>query len=329
MSSVRDVHRNGAGKEALYSMKMSGTRKKNRGIARQVFRILPLFAAVFLLSACQSAGNHAAADSSSAAEAEEPEFAVLLVTDSEIAENSIEERTRTGIEAFMKKHPQAAMEELVEKDWKKVVSQISGYDAAVFVGTSFSGIGEAAGKQNGCSFIVIDSTIEDADGEILSLRNVCTVTFRAEEEGFLAGVGAALSPDADRVTADLGSEDPEGALLLGFEDGLEYAAGTYGADNTGFEVTDVKSDGDGITIKDADGRTITQIRREPQGTIEEQLEKIQTGSFRGQDLIVGVREGGIDYVSEDGKHLLTADALRKLKLTKDMLASEERYGRIT
>ncbi len=308
-------------------MEMSGAGKKYRGVIRQAFLFLSFFAAVFLLSACGNAGNQGTTDSSSAAEAE-PELRILLVTDSEIAENSIEERTRTGIEAFMKKHPSAALMELVEKDWKKAVSQASGYDAAVFVGASFAGIGEAAGEQDGCSFIVIDTTIKDEEGEVLSLPNVCTVTFRAEEEGFLAGVGAALSPEADRVTADLTSEDPEGTLLPGFEDGLEYAAGTYGAENTDFGITDVKTDGDGITIRDTEDRIITQIRREPQGVTEEQLEKIRAGNFRGQDLIVGVREGCIDYVSEDGKHYLTADALRKLKLTKDMLISEQLYGRV-
>ena len=91
----------------------------------------------------------------------------------------------------------------------------------------------------------------------------------------------------------------------------------------------MKSDGDGITIRDAQDQIITQIRREPQGIVCEELEKVYAGTFRGQDLIVGVREGCIDYVSEDGKHLLTADALRKLKLTKDMIISEEPYGKIT
>ena len=274
-------------------------REKYRGAVRRVFLAVFFFAAMFLLSACGNAGSGVPADSSDMAEAEEPGLAVLLVTDSKIAEDSIEDRTRNGIENFLKKHPSCTLEEIVETDARKAVPRASGYDAAVFVGASFSGIGEAAGEQRDSRFIVIDTTVADAEGEVLSLPNVCTVTFRAEEEGFLAGVGAALSPEADRVTADLDREDPDGALLLGFADGLDYAAGTYGTENTGLEIGDVKSDGDGITIRDA------------------------------QDQIISVREGCIDYVSEDGKHLLTADALRKLKLTKDMIISEEPYGKIT
>ena len=304
-------------------------REKYRGAVRRVFLAVFFFAAMFLLSACGNAGSGVPEDSSDMAEAEEPGLAVLLVTDSKIAEDSIEDRTRNGIENFLKKHPSCTLEEIVETDARKAVPRASGYDAAVFVGASFSGIGEAAGEQRDSRFIVIDTTVADAEGEVLSLPNVCTVTFRAEEEGFLAGVGAALSPEADRVTADLDREDPDGALLLGFADGLDYAAGTYGTENTGFEIGDVKSDGDGITIRDAQGQIITQILREPQGIVCEELEKVYAGTFRGQDLIVGVKEGCIDYVSEDGKHLLTADALRKLKLTKDMIISEEPYGKIT
>ena len=268
-------------------------REKYRGAVRRVFLAVFFFAAMFLLSACGNAGSGVPEDSSDMAEAEEPGLAVLLVTDSKIAEDSIEDRTRNGIENFLKKHPSCTLEEIVETDARKAVPRASGYDAAVFVGASFSGIGEAAGEQRDSRFIVIDTTVADAEGEVLSLPNVCTVTFRAEEEGFLAGVG------------------------------------TYGTENTGLEIGDVKSDGDGITIRDAQDQIITQIRREPQGIVCEELEKVYAGTFRGQDLIVGVREGCIDYVSEDGKHLLTADALRKLKLTKDMIISEEPYGKIT
>ena len=310
-------------------MEKSNLIGKNRGAVRRVFLVIALFAALFLLSACGNAGSAASADSSDMAEAEGPGLTVLLVTDSEITEDSIEDRTRSGIEKFLKKHPSCTLEEIVETDARKAVSGASGYDAAVFVGASFAGIGEAAGKQSDSRFIVIDTTIADAEGEILSLPNVCTVTFRAEEEGFLAGVGAALSPDAEQVTADLDREDPDGALCQGFAEGLEYAADAYGAEDIDFEIGDVKSDGDGITIKDAQDQIITQIRREPQEIVAEELEKVYAGTFRGQDLIVGVKEGCIDYVSEDGKHLLTADALRKLKLTKDMIISEEPYGKIT
>ncbi len=228
-------------------------REKYRGAVRRVFLAVFFFAAMFLLSACGNAGSGVPEDSSDMAEAEEPGLAVLLVTDSKIAEDSIEDRTRNGIENFLKKHPSCTLEEIVETDARKAVPRASGYDAAVFVGASFSGIGEAAGEQRDSRFIVIDTTVADAEGEVLSLPNVCTVTFRAEEEGFLAGVGAALSPEADRVTADLDREDPDGALLLGFADGLDYAAGTYGTENTGLEIGDVKSDGDGITIRDAQG----------------------------------------------------------------------------
>ena len=304
------------------------TEKYQGAILRRIFGIF-VFAAVYLLSSCGSAGNSVPADSSPAAESEGSGPAIVLVTDSEITEDSLGERARAGIQVFLKQHPSCTLEELVEKDVKKAVSEAAEYDAAVFVGPSFAGIGEAAEEQSGSSFIVIDTTIEDAEGEVLSLPNVCTVTFRAEEEGFLAGAGAALSPNADRVTANLGFEASDAdALLEGFDDGLKYAAVTYGAENVGFEIADLKTDGDGITIIDAENGIITQIRKEPQRIIEEELEKIYEGTFRGQDLIVGVREGCIDYVSADGKHQLSADALRKLKLTKDMLASEELYGRI-
>lgn len=310
-------------------MENSSLREKYQSVIRQVFLVISLFAALFALPACGNAGSSVPADSSGTAEAEEPGLAVLLVTDSKITEDSIGDRTRTGIRDFLKKHPSGTLEELVETDIRKAVSGASGYDAAVFVGSSFSGIGEAAGEQSDSRFIVIDTTIADAGGEVLSLPNVCTVTFRAEEEGFLAGVAAALSPEADRVSADLDREDPDGALSKGFADGLEYAADTYGAENIDSEIVDVRSDGDGITIRDAGDRVITQIRREPQGIVAEELERVYAGTFRGQDLIVGVKEGCIDYVSEDGKHFLTADALRKLKLTKDMIISEEPYGKIT
>ena len=310
-------------------MEKSSLKDKYWGVILLTFLAVFFFTVLFLLSSCGNAGSAASADSSDMAEAEEPGLTVLLVTDSKIKEDSIEDRTRSGIEKFLKKHPTGTLEELVETDARKAVSSASGYDAAVFVGASFAGIGEAAGKQSDIRFIVIATTITDADGEVLSLPNVCTVTFRAEEEGFLAGVGAALSPDADRVTADLDREDPDGALLQGFADGLEYAADSYGAEDIDFEIGDVKSDGDGVTIKNAQDQIITQIRREPQGIVAEELEKICAGTFRGQDLIVGVKEGCIDYVSQDGKHLLTADALRKLKLTKDMIISEEPYGKIT
>ena len=145
-------------------------REKYRGAVRRVFLAVFFFAAMFLLSACGNAGSGVPEDSSDMAEAEEPGLAVLLVTDSKIAEDSIEDRTRNGIENFLKKHPSCTLEEIVETDARKAVPRASGYDAAVFVGASFSGIGEAAGEQRDSRFIVIDTTVADAEGEVLFLR---------------------------------------------------------------------------------------------------------------------------------------------------------------
>lgn len=117
-------------------------REKYRGAVRRVFLAVFFFAAMFLLSACGNAGSGVPEDSSDMAEAEEPGLAVLLVTDSKIAEDSIEDRTRNGIENFLKKHPSCTLEEIVETDARKAVPRASGYDAAVFVGASFSGIGK-------------------------------------------------------------------------------------------------------------------------------------------------------------------------------------------
>ena len=87
-------------------------REKYRGAVRRVFLAVFFFAAMFLLSACGNAGSGVPEDSSDMAEAEEPGLAVLLVTDSKIAEDSIEDRTRNGIENFLKKHPSCTLEEI-------------------------------------------------------------------------------------------------------------------------------------------------------------------------------------------------------------------------
>ncbi|NMA00825.1 MAG: BMP family ABC transporter substrate-binding protein, partial [Clostridiaceae bacterium] len=55
--------------------------------------------------------------------------------------------------------------------------------------------------------------------------------------------------------------------------------------------------------------------------VADQLQKIHDGTFEGQNALLGATEGGTGYVSEEGRHQLSEDALAKLaevfELVKD------------
>ncbi len=46
--------------------------------------------------------------------------------------------------------------------------------------------------------------------------------------------------------------------------------------------------------------------------VKDQLQKIYDGTFKGENALLGAAEGGTGYVSEDGRHQLSEDALAKL-----------------
>ena len=66
-------------------------------------------------------------------------------------------------------------------------------------GYNFAAVGDVASSNPDHKFIVVDSTITDANGNPMSLDNVYTMTFKEQEGGFFAGVAAALSTKTNKV----------------------------------------------------------------------------------------------------------------------------------
>lgn len=161
-------------------------------------------------------------------------LSISIVTSSGIDDGSFNENCYDGAKAFVDSHPDSTLRDVKEPDLSKLIDTVAtlvgDYDAFVLPGYNFAGIGDIAMANPDKYFLVVDSTVTDSEGNMLSnLPNVYTMTFQEEQGGFFAGVAAALTTKTNKVAVVNGIAFPSNVnYQFGFMAGVNYANAKFG-----------------------------------------------------------------------------------------------------
>ena len=197
-----------------------------------------LLVLVLTLGLCACGGGNPVSEAESAAEGEAAEggkgLKICIVTTSGVDDGSFNDNCYDGIKAFTDAHSDCTVTDVKESDLSKVIetvgSLVGDYDVMVLPGFNFAAIAEIAQANTDKYFIVVDSTITDADGNTVNgLPNVYTMTFMEQESGFFAGLAAALSTQTGKVAVVNGIAFPSNVNYeFGFMAGVNYANAKFG-----------------------------------------------------------------------------------------------------
>jgi basic membrane protein A len=175
-----------------------------------------------------------------------------------------------GIQEFIASHPDCTVKDIKETDIAQLVPTVEklagDYDVFVLPGFYFATIGDIALNNPDKHFIVVDSTIQDSEGNPVSLDNVYTMVFKEQEGGFFAGVAAALSTKSGKVAVVNGMPFASNVnYQFGFMAGVNYANAKYG---TSAECVELPSyAGTDLSDNDVGGNYVGSLRDEATGKI--------------------------------------------------------------
>ncbi len=204
-----------------------------------------------------------------AADGEKP-LSILIVTSTGVDDGGFNQDVYAGIQTFVGEHADCKVTDIKETDMAKLiptVEQLVGqYDVIVLPGFQFGGVGDIVLANPDKYFLVVDTTIQDSEGNHVTAPNVYTMIYKEQEAGFLAGVAAALTTKSNKVAVINGMPYPSNLnYQFGFMGGVKYANENYG---TAAECVELPSfsGGDGVGgnyVGDfgdpATGKTITEL----------------------------------------------------------------------
>ena len=158
---------------------------------------------------------------------------ICIITSTGVDDGSFNQNCYEGILAFLETHPDCKVTDIKEADYAQLVPTVEkfvgDFDVFVLPGFNFAGIGDIVLANPDKYFLVVDSTIQDSEGNAVSTDNVYTMTFKEEESGFFAGVAAALSTVSNKVAVVNGMAFPSNVnYQYGFMSGVNYANAKYG-----------------------------------------------------------------------------------------------------
>ena len=158
---------------------------------------------------------------------------ICIITSSGVDDGSFNQDCYNGIKTFLETHDDCSVTDIKESDLAQLVptveKSVGDYDVFVLPGFNFAGIGDIVKNNPDKKFIVVDSTIQDSEGNPVSQDNVYTMTFKEEESGFFAGLAAALSTQSGKVAVVNGIAFPSNVNYeYGFMSGVNYANAKYG-----------------------------------------------------------------------------------------------------
>ena len=318
---------------------------------------------------------------------------ICIISSTGIDDGSFNEDCYVGIQAFLADHPDSAVTSIKEPDYAQLVPTVEksagDFDVFVLPGFNFAGIGDIALNNPDKYFMVVDSTIQDSQGNPVSANNVYTMTFKEQESGFFAGVAAALSTSTGKVAVVNGMPFPSNVNYeFGFNSGVNYTNAKYGtsveyvelpsyagtdlggnnvggnyvgdfgdiaggkvlgaalidagcdvifvaAGEAGNGVFTAAKEAEGVYVigcdvdQYADGAkgsgniVLTSVLKGMHDNVAKQLESICTGTFKGEDALLGVDTDSTGYVSEAGHQQLSDDALAKLAECYELMKAGE------
>lgn len=194
---------------------------------------------VFSLAACgndtstpASSGNSSSGDGA-ASSTGSTGLKICIITTSGIDDGSFNQNCYEGIQAFLANHSDCTVTDIKEGDYNELVPtverMVGDYDVFVLPGFNFAAVGDVAAANPDTYFLVVDSTITDAEGNPMTLDNVYTMTFSEQEGGFFAGIAAAMETTTNKVAVVNGMAYPSNVnYQYGFMSGVNYANAHYG-----------------------------------------------------------------------------------------------------
>lgn len=198
-------------------------------------------AMVLALAACgggndapaQSGGSGAPAQSGDTAAPSGTGLKICIISSTGIDDGSFNQNCYEGIQAFLADHSDCTVTDIKEPDYAELIPtverMVGDYDVFVLPGFNFTACGDVAAANPDTRFLVVDSTITDAEGNAVTLDNVYTMTFSEQESGFFAGMAAAFTTKTGKVAVVNGMAYPSNVnYQFGFMSGVNYANKHYG-----------------------------------------------------------------------------------------------------
>ena len=158
---------------------------------------------------------------------------ILIVTNTGIDDGSFCQDCYAGIQAFVAEHPDCTVTDVKEPDMAELLPTVErlvgDYDVVVLPGFQFSAAGDIVLANPDTYFLVIDSTLQDSNGNAVSVPNAYTMTYKEQQAGFFAGLAAALTTKTNKVAEINGIAFPSNVnYQYGFMSGVNYANAKYG-----------------------------------------------------------------------------------------------------
>lgn len=147
-----------------------------------------------------------------------------------------------------------------------VADIVADYDVIVCCGYQFAAIGSVATDNPDVNFILVDSYPTDAEGNEVTCDNIYAMTFAEQEDGFFAGMAAALESQSKKVAVVNGIAYPTNVnYQYGFEAGVNYANTKY---DTGVEIVELPSyAGTDVTNNNVGGNYVGSFADEATGKV--------------------------------------------------------------
>ena len=168
---------------------------------------------------------------------------ICIISSTGVDDGSFNQDCYTGIQDFLANHADSSVKDIKEPDYAQLVPTVEklvgDYDVFVLPGYNFAAAGDIVVNNPGKFFIVVDTTLQDAEGNAVSAANAYTMTFKEQEGGFFAGLAAALSTKTNKVAVVNGMAFPSNVNYeYGFMAGVNYANAKYG---TAAEIVELPS----------------------------------------------------------------------------------------
>lgn len=195
---------------------------------------------------------------------------IAIITSSGVDDGSFGQDCYEGILAFVDEHPDCQVNDIKEPDIDKMIatveSVVGDYDVLVLPGYQFAAVGSIAEANPDKVFLLVDTPPTNAEGEIVELDNVYSMTFAEEEGGFFAGLAAALETKTNKVAVVNGIAYPSNVnYQYGFMSGVNYANKHYG---TNAEIVELPSySGKDVAGNDVGGNYVGSFADEATGKV--------------------------------------------------------------
>ena len=114
----------------------------------------------------------------------EGDMNICIITSTGVDDGSFNQNCYEGILAFLETHPNSKVTDIKEADYAQLVPTVErfagDYDVFVLPGFNFAAIGDIVLNDPDKYFIVVDSTIQDSEGNAVTANNAYTMTFKEE-----------------------------------------------------------------------------------------------------------------------------------------------------